>query len=173
MATIRFGSSTESSSRSSGERAQVAEQFDDFSNIDPERLLLCPYDPNHLIRACRFPYHLIKCKKNHPQLAKELMTCPYNARHLVPPQDFSHHTDTCVDRVKMASPVKADDQQSERFKKPPTTWVPTPTEDWEAETDDVAVPFIWGKRPTSTLQTASHPSDQHGKQVRAPNTLPW
>ncbi len=35
--------------------------FTDFCN--PDKLLLCPYDPHHLIRACRFPYHLIKCRK--------------------------------------------------------------------------------------------------------------
>lgn len=34
---------------------------DDYCN--PDKLLLCPYDANHKIRACRFPYHLIKCRK--------------------------------------------------------------------------------------------------------------
>lgn len=32
-------------------------------SLDPEKLLQCPYDKNHQIRACRFPYHLIKCRK--------------------------------------------------------------------------------------------------------------
>ncbi|CAM5117434.1 unnamed protein product, partial [Natator depressus] len=31
--------------------------------LDPERLIQCPYDNDHQIRACRFPYHLIKCRK--------------------------------------------------------------------------------------------------------------
>lgn len=30
---------------------------------DPERLVQCPYDKHHQIRACRFPYHLVKCRK--------------------------------------------------------------------------------------------------------------
>lgn len=34
-----------------------------IDSLDPEKLLQCPYDKNHQIRACRFPYHLIKCKK--------------------------------------------------------------------------------------------------------------
>ncbi|KAM9785445.1 gametocyte-specific factor 1 [Neosynchiropus ocellatus] len=174
MATIRFGSSLGACSNTSGQRAQQAEQFDDSSNVDPERLLLCPFDPNHHIRACRFPYHLIKCRKNHPKLAKELKTCPFNARHLVQPQDFAHHMDTCVDRVRMDSPVMADEQEFSRFKKPPSTWVnPSPTEDWDAEADDVAVPFIWGKSSTFAPTAASNPSGQLGQRVRAPNTLPW
>ncbi|CAM4605662.1 unnamed protein product [Lepidochelys kempii] len=31
--------------------------------LDPERLIQCPYDNYHRIRACWFPYHLIKCRK--------------------------------------------------------------------------------------------------------------
>lgn len=30
---------------------------------DPDRLVQCPYDPNHMIRQSRFPYHVLKCKK--------------------------------------------------------------------------------------------------------------
>ncbi|CAM4604641.1 unnamed protein product [Lepidochelys kempii] len=32
--------------------------------LDPERLRQCPYDKYHRIKACWFPYHLIKCRKN-------------------------------------------------------------------------------------------------------------
>ncbi|CAM4660456.1 unnamed protein product, partial [Lepidochelys olivacea] len=31
--------------------------------LDPEMLIQCPYDNYHQIRACWFPYHLIKCRK--------------------------------------------------------------------------------------------------------------
>ncbi|CAM5169269.1 unnamed protein product, partial [Eretmochelys imbricata] len=34
-----------------------------FDALDPERLIQCPYDNYHRIRACWFPYHLIKCRK--------------------------------------------------------------------------------------------------------------
>ncbi|CAM4659871.1 unnamed protein product [Lepidochelys olivacea] len=34
-----------------------------FDALDPERLIQCPYDKYHRIRACWFPYHLIKCRK--------------------------------------------------------------------------------------------------------------
>lgn len=36
---------------------------DDRDDCDPDKLLQCPFDKNHQIRACRFPYHLIKCRK--------------------------------------------------------------------------------------------------------------
>ena len=30
---------------------------------DVDELVECPYDPLHMIRVSRFPYHLIKCAK--------------------------------------------------------------------------------------------------------------
>ncbi|TKC52660.1 hypothetical protein EI555_004517 [Monodon monoceros] len=66
--------------------------------LDPEKLLQCPYDKNHQIRACRFPYHLIKCRKNHPDIANKLATCPFNARHQVPRAEISHHISSCDDK---------------------------------------------------------------------------
>lgn len=37
--------------------------FSFIDSLDPEKLMQCPYDKNHQIRACRFPYHLVKCRK--------------------------------------------------------------------------------------------------------------
>jgi len=31
--------------------------------IDPNRIVQCPYDKNHQIRASRFPFHVLKCRK--------------------------------------------------------------------------------------------------------------
>ncbi|NXY89861.1 GTSF1 factor, partial [Alcedo cyanopectus] len=62
---------------------------------DPERLLQCPYNKHHHIRACRFPYHLVKCKRSYPQLAKKLATCPFNAKHLVLQAELSDHIMKC------------------------------------------------------------------------------
>ncbi|KAM3872104.1 uncharacterized protein gtsf1 [Diretmus argenteus] len=70
---------------------------DEGDDCDPNKLLQCPYDKSHQIRACRFPYHLIKCKKNHLELANQLRTCPYNARHLIPKAELARHIATCVD----------------------------------------------------------------------------
>lgn len=91
--TIRFGTTSGPCRTATSERAQLVEdmgkldvlpQFkrlvlcfsrwmlmvatfgffkDDKGNCDPDKLLQCPFDKNHLIRSCRFPYHLIKCRK--------------------------------------------------------------------------------------------------------------
>uniref|UniRef100_A0A670YWD4 Gametocyte specific factor 1 n=1 Tax=Pseudonaja textilis TaxID=8673 RepID=A0A670YWD4_PSETE len=66
--------------------------------LDPEKLIQCPYDKNHQIRACRFPYHLVKCRKNHPGIVEQLVTCPFNARHQVPRDKISQHISSCDDK---------------------------------------------------------------------------
>ncbi|XP_068774903.1 gametocyte-specific factor 1-like isoform X8 [Struthio camelus] len=88
---------------------------DDFGEardvLDPERLVQCPYNKHHRIRACRFPYHLVKCRKSYPQVAKELATCPFNARHLVPQADLRDHISNCRDK----RPVEEDIESSEKL----------------------------------------------------------
>ena len=50
-----------------------------IDTLNPEKLLQYPYDKNHQIRAYRFLYQLIKCRKNHSDVADKLETCPFNA----------------------------------------------------------------------------------------------
>uniref|UniRef100_A0A8C5U7E8 Gametocyte specific factor 1 n=1 Tax=Malurus cyaneus samueli TaxID=2593467 RepID=A0A8C5U7E8_9PASS len=69
--------------------------------MDPERLIQCPLVKHHMIRARRFPYHLVKCKESNPEIAKKLATCPFNARHLVPRADLSDHIMKCKDKAFM------------------------------------------------------------------------
>jgi len=59
-------------------------------------LITCPYDAMHQIRPERIQYHLIKCKKNHPNA--DHVICPYNATHHVPKAEERDHLKTCVDR---------------------------------------------------------------------------
>ncbi|KAM7390926.1 hypothetical protein PAMA_008907 [Pampus argenteus] len=87
----KFGSTSDPyMTAAAAERAEMAEEMDGKGNFDPDKLLQCPFDKNHQIRSCRFPYHLIKCRKNHPKLASELKTCPFNARHLVPKHKLAY-----------------------------------------------------------------------------------
>ncbi|NWU89920.1 GTSF1 factor, partial [Upupa epops] len=65
---------------------------------NPDRLMQCPYNKHHQIRASRFPYHLIKCRKSYPEVAEQLATCPFNARHLVPQAELSSHVMKCDDK---------------------------------------------------------------------------
>ncbi|XP_051496439.1 gametocyte-specific factor 1 isoform X4 [Apus apus] len=101
--------------------------------LDPERLMQCPYNKHHQIRASRFPYHLVKCKKNYPDIAKELATCPFNARHLVPRADLSNHLTKCNDRGFIEQDIV---NQSTGFQRKQlnavSTWQAPPcAEDWE------------------------------------------
>ncbi|XP_029012792.1 gametocyte-specific factor 1 isoform X2 [Betta splendens] len=169
--TIRFGSACGPCGTSTSERATVAEEHDK-GNCDPEKLLQCPYDKNHQIRSCRFPYHIIKCRKNHPQLAKELKTCPFNARHLVHKHELARHIEACEDRISLDP---QDDESSNRRSKWPvtcSTWVnPHTTENWDNEVDEYAAPFVWGTSTTLTQELDTRPVNDLG--IRAPNTLPW
>ncbi|KAG2468141.1 PFD5 protein, partial [Polypterus senegalus] len=85
--------------RNLGKGSSKRDPFPDADPWDPEALQQCPYDKSHQIRAIRFPYHLIKCGKNHPELAKQLKSCPFNARHLVQKHELSSHIANCEDRV--------------------------------------------------------------------------
>nr|XP_044997109.1 gametocyte-specific factor 1-like [Jaculus jaculus] len=147
---------------------------------DPERLLQCPYVKNHHIRACRFPYHLIKCKKNHPDIARNFATCPFNARHLVPRTELSHHISICDDRCieqDLVNPIRNPRQDTV----PKNTWqYPPCDEDWDLELaeENNTTPFIWGttrfcenKCPANNAAMEPKSNLASGKQV--PKTLPW
>ncbi|KAL5268942.1 hypothetical protein ACHWQZ_G002692 [Mnemiopsis leidyi] len=66
-------------------------------NPDKELLIQCPYDPVHMISQMRFPYHLIKCRKNHN--GKEFSQCPFDAKHVIPKSKFQDHLQTCDKRA--------------------------------------------------------------------------
>ncbi|XP_073678808.1 gametocyte-specific factor 1 [Garra rufa] len=180
MATIRFGSSVGPSGVNSenqqlgwDEENAFGEDTEDAS--DPNRIVQCPYDKNHQIRASRFPFHVLKCRKNHPKLASELKTCPFNARHLIPRHELSHHITNCEDKRSL----NAEDgnvELLEKFQVPVNTWTnPSPDEDWETETDDNAAMFVWGESNNQLAQNKPEPSTTISLSdgLRAPRTLPW
>ncbi|XP_037539835.1 gametocyte-specific factor 1 [Nematolebias whitei] len=170
--TVRFGTTTDPC-RLASDRVQQAEANETKGDCDPEKLLQCPFDKNHQIRACRFPYHLIKCRKNHPKLASELKTCPFNARHLVPKHELAYHTETCEDRI----PVDPEDSGSTNglWHVPVSTWViPNMSEDWDKEVEDhAAAPFVWGQNAAQKNKLDVRPTNNLGSSVRAPATFPW
>uniref|UniRef100_H3C4J0 CHHC U11-48K-type domain-containing protein n=1 Tax=Tetraodon nigroviridis TaxID=99883 RepID=H3C4J0_TETNG len=106
-----FGSTSNPSKTASATLPEADEYAtsDTRANCDPNKLLLCPFDKNHRIRSSRFPYHIIKCRKNHPKLASELQSCPFNARHLVPKPELQAHIETCSDRTLVDGGEEADD----------------------------------------------------------------
>uniref|UniRef100_A0A665THM2 Zgc:56699 n=1 Tax=Echeneis naucrates TaxID=173247 RepID=A0A665THM2_ECHNA len=144
MTTIRFGSSS-GPCRTSAGRDEHSEGIDDKGNYDQDKILQCPFDKNHKMRASRFPYHLIKCRKNHPKLASELKPCPFNARHLVPGHEMTHHIETCQNRIS----------------------------DWDKECDDNAPPFVWGENTSSNQLLYTQATNMLGRSFRVPKDLPW
>uniref|UniRef100_A0A8C7FVB2 CHHC U11-48K-type domain-containing protein n=1 Tax=Oncorhynchus kisutch TaxID=8019 RepID=A0A8C7FVB2_ONCKI len=140
MSTIRFGSTCSPSKTTLAETLprwndEEGEKADPEDACDPNKLLQCPYDKNHQIRACRFPYHLIKCSKNHPKLASELKTCPFNARHLMPKHELSHHIANCVDRISVNAEDLGSAEVQSKWQVPVSTWTNTNCdEDWDKGT---------------------------------------
>ncbi|XP_053868369.1 gametocyte-specific factor 1-like [Malaclemys terrapin pileata] len=124
--------------------------------MDPERLIPCPYDKNHQIRASRFPYHLVKCGENNKQRAKELATCPYNARHKVPKRELQLHISTCTDNraPELFSGTSMTFSPKKELKETPRSWqCPPCQEDWEADADESGAtsPFVLGSKTNLTF----------------------
>lgn len=78
--------------------------------VDKDTLLECPYNKVHLIRAKRFQYHLMKCRKQY--VGNDMVTCPFNAKHVVPRPEERHHIQTCVDKVL----IEADAEHNTRLR---------------------------------------------------------
>ncbi|XP_077154035.1 gametocyte-specific factor 1-like isoform X4 [Ranitomeya variabilis] len=131
------------------EQRRLERDIESFDPQDPERLLQCPYDSNHQIRACRFPYHLIKCRKNHGGVANQLVTCPFNARHVLPRGQLSFHISRCDDKGCIEQDI---DLQSEE-----------------------KATFIWGTPSYAGPSTGTlmDPKNALGNNVRAPKSLPY
>ncbi|KAL1020711.1 hypothetical protein UPYG_G00003670 [Umbra pygmaea] len=180
--SFRFGSSCgpksiQHNSVSSCEKEDAEKSVDTKAGSDPNSLLQCPYDVNHQIRACRMPYHLIKCRKNHPQLASELKTCPFNARHLMLKHELSHHIANCVDRISVNTADLGSAEVQSKWQVPVSTWTNTTCdEDWDQEADNILpTPFVWGVSRSLDNQNRPEPITTINLTpgLRAPRTLPW
>uniref|UniRef100_A0A8C4WQK6 CHHC U11-48K-type domain-containing protein n=1 Tax=Eptatretus burgeri TaxID=7764 RepID=A0A8C4WQK6_EPTBU len=74
--------------------------------IDPDETFPCPYDPHHLVRASRFPYHIVQCRKNNPHIAKRMKACPFNARHIILKTEMERHVMRCPDKTTIAQDLE-------------------------------------------------------------------
>jgi hypothetical protein len=79
-------------------------------NPDREELIQCPYDPVHMISQMRFPYHLIKCRKNHN--GKEYAQCPFDAKHVILKTRFQDHLEKCDKRAIIEPQLVMDDTRN-------------------------------------------------------------
>uniref|UniRef100_A0A8C6VJU6 Gametocyte specific factor 1 n=1 Tax=Naja naja TaxID=35670 RepID=A0A8C6VJU6_NAJNA len=146
--------------------------------LDPEKLIQCPYDKNHQIRACRFPYHLVKCRKNHPGIVEQLVTCPFNARHQVPRDKISQHISSCDDKRCIEQDI-ASQAENKRKVNVISSWQSPPCEeDWDKDIADQSnSTFIWGTSRCAVNSPSSNPIIGHRSHLasglRAPRTLPF
>ncbi|XP_063043167.1 gametocyte-specific factor 1 [Engraulis encrasicolus] len=138
---------------------------------NPDKLVKCPYDPNHMIRQCRFPYHILKCKKNHPEMESELRTCPYNARHIVLKDELSKHMTVCVDQLRMEDVRGNQEELRKKYTVPISTITVPNSEDWDKEIEIGTTPFVWGV--TSQLSPSPEVTNSLDTGLRPPRILPW
>ncbi|XP_064330519.1 gametocyte-specific factor 1 isoform X5 [Phalacrocorax carbo] len=143
--------------------------------MDPEALVECPYDKSHRVRGSRLPYHLVKCQRNNPRLARALAACPFNARHRVPQAKLQSHIATCPDKHQPDLPHEVDTSCGNRMKQPevPTAWQGPPCqEDWEAELEDLEdpPPFILNVGTNDLLlpYESTHKQEPRWRSCRAP-----
>lgn len=61
-----------------------------------EKTITCPYNPSHQITQERIQTHLVKCRRNHPDM--DMAVCPYNASHHIPKAEEAMHVTHCPDR---------------------------------------------------------------------------
>ncbi|XP_009935946.2 gametocyte-specific factor 1-like [Opisthocomus hoazin] len=163
-----------------GERLNSSSPYLDLFKLlyvlDPDRLIRCPYNKHHLIRVCRFSCHIVKCRKNYPELAKELVTCPFHARHLVRQADLSDHITKCRYKEFIEQDIvnQSSDFEREQMNAVSTWQAPPCDEDWEAESlEQPSSPFIWGMSSSGTNSTSFEHKNCLPSRVRAPESFPY
>ncbi|XP_043542599.1 gametocyte-specific factor 1-like [Chiloscyllium plagiosum] len=119
--------------------------------MNSDQLLVCPYDHTHRIRSSRFPYHLVKCRESHPELANMIRVCPFNARHRIPQPEVQRHLLHCEDG-KLAAESST---QSAEFTVPADLLNSTPQagnrerhcclESWDDDEEEASSPFVFGQ----------------------------
>ncbi|XP_053147312.1 gametocyte-specific factor 1-like isoform X2 [Hemicordylus capensis] len=145
--------------------------------LDPDKLMQCPYDKNHKIRACRFPYHLVKCRKNHPDIVQQLATCPFNARHQVPREEIRQHISSCDDKRCIEQDIASQVDSHRRESNVVSSWQSPPCEeDWDRELEEQSNSvFVWGSTHCGARSSGSNTTmglNHLASGLRAPRSLP-
>ncbi|XP_063039798.1 gametocyte-specific factor 1-like isoform X2 [Engraulis encrasicolus] len=178
MSTFKYGTSCDPLRRTSIRDLNPHwEEGSVVDNEDPDRPVQCPFDKNHVIRACRFAYHIQKCEKNNPAMAAEMVICPFNAQHRMLKYEMDQHMRKCIDRQTEKSTDVGFREVLPKFKVPVNRFATSQSEeDWETEADDTVDPFIWDT--SATLMPQNRPTPFCISQPVAPKPpsngcLPW
>ncbi|XP_063702692.1 gametocyte-specific factor 1-like [Culicoides brevitarsis] len=86
-----------------------------MSVIPDDEVMICPFNPHHIILRHRMPYHIVKCKKNYT--GPELVICHFNALHWVAPDKMKEHLEQCEDyrRATMEQDRKIFDEATKEW----------------------------------------------------------
>ncbi|KAK9708994.1 U11-48K-like CHHC zinc finger [Popillia japonica] len=61
-----------------------------------QKLVACPFDPQHMITQDRLQRHVLKCMNNYPSHVK----CPYNVLHcFLSRKELEEHIRHCPDKM--------------------------------------------------------------------------
>ncbi|XP_041927454.1 gametocyte-specific factor 1-like [Alosa sapidissima] len=178
MTTVRFGTSCGPYKRITFREANPHWEDDGvLDDADQDKPVQCPFDTNHIIRTCRFAYHIQKCEKNNPELAAAMVTCPYNAQHRMLSYEMDQHVKKCINRQRVAEEFEV--KVLPKFQVPVNTFsAPQSEEDWETESDNTTDTFIWGVSthnlaPQNGCAGPKLTPTRAGPALRLPSTLPW
>ncbi|CAM9706258.1 unnamed protein product [Lampetra planeri] len=133
-----------------------------MTDMDPDALFRCPYDPSHIICAKRYTYHVAKCSLTNKKVAQNMRTCPFNARHRILKSNMAEHLAQCPDRTVGQTKVTQGAVRAERgdghSSVPQSSGEVQPCqEDWDAEMeqDGEQQPYIWGISAMPRSKTTS------------------
>ncbi|XP_037032550.1 gametocyte-specific factor 1 homolog [Bradysia coprophila] len=99
-------------------------------------MVTCPYNKSHNILRERFQTHLVKCRKQYPNI--KLKNCPFNSTHLILEAEFDAHVQSCEDRSSFdlyRFPIAPSTAALNRPPAPEPVFVPLPEseENWDDE----------------------------------------
>ena len=153
--------------------------------MDPEELVICPYDPVHRVALKKLPYHINKCRKQYDPYG-EYKKCPFNARHIIPAPEFPYHMETCEAKAAIDMEIAFEQSKHEVSNAtkgctdipPMPDWQkPKQTENWDDDATPVLrpQPLIYQlpdnlPRPTPSRPVARFNSPNSPK--KSPNRYP-
>jgi len=137
--------------------AQAAEVY--FPDLGPDDLVLCPYDETHIVTMRRFPYHLMKERKNYPR--NEMKQCPFNMLHHIPAKEFDYHKVHCPDKDYII-PLIVQEANVKHISAPtsPASVDPPSSENWEEEADAEANLVVEPLIPRREMPSTKSPRPQ-------------
>ncbi|XP_078722727.1 gametocyte-specific factor 1-like isoform X2 [Lampetra fluviatilis] len=138
-----------------------------MTDMDPDALFRCPYDPSHIICAKRYTYHVAKCSLTNKKVAQNMRTCPFNARHRILKSNMAEHLAQCPDRRTVGQTevtqgaVRAERGDGHSSVPQSSGEVQPCQEDWDAEMeqDGEQQPYIWGISAMPRSKTTRPPPD--------------